>query len=623
MPRRIIVAALPHLAAEHRLRAEGLTGLAAPFALAHPMGGALRVASTNLAATAAGIAPGMGLADARALVPDLATRAAEPERLALFWRALERWAARFSPIVGRDRGLVALPAPAAPATTAGDGRAPVERRVAARRQRHGGALAEAGALVIDATGATHLFGGEGAMLEAVVAGLEALGLTATAAMADSRGAAWALAHHGAGTRTRIVAPGRAREALAGLGPAALRLDRATVEGLEAVGLTRIGDIAGLPRGQLARRFGLEVIRRLDQALGLEPEPVAPTRAAPHFATRLTLAEPIGLTADVVAGLDRLLERLCARLEAEGRGARALTLTARRVDGADQTATIRLARPMRDPMRLRALFEPKVDAIEAGYGIDALRLAAPETEPLNPMQAAPAMAPAAAAYGARPTDGEARAVPRASPASAAHARAREAERLADLVTRIANRIGFENVTRFLPAESHIPERAFLVASAGHAEPGDWSAARGGHGPVRPLVLFPPEPVMPLALAARAPAPAPDPDPDPAPAGPPGAGVTANPHDVPNGAPAAPRPANGAATGPRARPPHRFRWRGRRLTVLAAEGPERIAPEWWWDDPAWTTGPRDYWRVATAEGPRLWLFHTPAAARPDWSVHGTFA
>ena len=82
----------------------------------------------------------------------------------------------------------------------------------------------------------------------------------------------------------------------------------------------------------------------------------------------------------------------------------------------------------------------------------------------------------------------------------------------------------------------------------------------------------------------------------------------------------RGARGAAL-----PPPAFAWRNRRLTTLRAHGPERLAPEWWLDDPAWRSGLRDYWRIETAEGPRLWLFHTPAdpAASPGWYAHGCFA
>ncbi|MEL6478906.1 MAG: DNA polymerase Y family protein [Pseudomonadota bacterium] len=331
-----------------------------------------------------------------------------------------------------------------------------------------------------------------------------------------------------------IAPSRRlRAALAPLPVAALRLPGEAVEGLEALGLGTIGEMAGVPRGQIARRFGVAVLRRLDQALGVEPEPVSPLRARPVFSARLTLPEPIGLTSDVMAGLERLLERVCADLARAHEGARRMRLIARRVDASDALAEIRLARPMRDPMRLRDLFQRKVAEMEAGFGIDALRLVAVETEPLKPVQTS---------------------------------RQTEAERLDDLISRIGNRIGFERVTRLLPNESHIPERAFTVAAAAWSEAQPFPPALP-----RPLVL-----VAPFRLAVEA----------------------------------------------GREPPARFPWRGQRMTVRSARGPERIAPEWWWDDPAWRSGARDYWQVQTEEGPRLWLYRSYFPA-PQWWVHGVFA
>ena len=68
---------------------------------------------------------------------------------------------------------------------------------------------------------------------------------------------------------------------------------------------------------------------------------------------------------------------------------------------------------------------------------------------------------------------------------------------------------------------------------------------------------------------------------------------------------------------------------RFTTLRATGPERITPEWWFDDPAWRSGLRDYWRIETQQGPRLWLFVTPQAQGwngpqdASWYVQGEFA
>ncbi|MEM6676309.1 MAG: DNA polymerase Y family protein [Pseudomonadota bacterium] len=621
MAKRIIVIALPYLAAEHHLRREGLTGLTRPFAIAAQEGGALRLVSLNPAAQAAGLGPGIGVSDARAVCPGLITRPASPERLEAFLGALARWAERFAPIVGRAPDAVAL-ARRQPAqvetgdrgqTRSGGRSRSAEPRGASRpagQQTKPTTGPHGGTLVLDATGCAHLFGGEGAMLEAIIAGLGGLGLTARAAIADTKGAAWALAEYGLAAtpgsapsaRIAIAPAGRTRAAIADLPVAALRLEPSTAEGLAKLGLGRIGEMAGVARAQLARRFGVRTVKRLDQALGAEPEPVAPARAPRPIAARLTLAEPIGLKADVLGGLDRLLESVGTRLEREGRGARALRLTARRVDASDVSCAIRLARPMRDPMRLRALFEPRIDELDAGYGIDALRLEALETEPMRPTQAPGRLGAPAGSAGRASTSGDG--APHAAPHAAARpavrsaarpadpagtARAR-AEALADLLSRIGNRIGFENLTRPLPADSHIPERAFTEAAAAYADPGDWRERRGPTAPRRPLLIFTPEP---LTLTA---------------------------------APPVASPAPPAAAGTRLRPPPRFRWRRRDWQVIAAEGPERLAPEWWWDDPAWASGPRDYWRIATAQGPRLWLFHTPAAASPSlrgWHVHGEFA
>ena len=79
--------------------------------------------------------------------------------------------------------------------------------------------------------------------------------------------------------------------------------------------------------------------------------------------------------------------------------------------------------------------------------------------------------------------------------------------------------------------------------------------------------------------------------------------------------------GQRIGATAAPPGQLRWRRRVLSVVRALGPERLAPEWWLDDPAWRSGMRDYWRLDCAEGPRLWAFFTPQA--PGWAVQGVFA
>ena len=132
---------------------------------------------------------------------------------------------------------------------------------------------------IEITGCAHLWGGEEALAADLAARLGRRGIAGRIAVADTPGAAWALARFAAaaaGQGAAITPPGEARAALAPLPMAALRLDPDTAQRLRRVGLQRMGDLYAMPRDALARRFGEEVARRLDQALG------RPRRAALAF-----------------------------------------------------------------------------------------------------------------------------------------------------------------------------------------------------------------------------------------------------------------------------------------------------------------------------------------------------
>jgi len=467
------------------LRAQAAANDSRPFVLTHHEKNTDRIYCLNSAAEAQGLHRGMGFSDARAYCPDLVSQPADRVADARFLQLLARWSKRYCPWVGLDGA---------------DG------------------------LMLNIAGSAHLFGGEALMLDDMRHRIARAGLNGHIAVANTRGAAWALAHYRRGPN----------EGIRDLPVAALRLDAKTDTALQRIGLRKISDLLGLPRATIARRFGPDVVLRLDQAMGAQDEAIAPISEAPHYGVRLTLPDPIGLVADVMMGTERLLVRLCSKLKEHDMGARRLQLTLRRVDQDAQQVELRLAAPMRDAARILPLFERGINAADAGFGIDQLRLEATQVEPLSPAQVT-------IATQARP-DG-----------------------LDDLITRLGNRIGLENIQRFLPADSHIPERSFQIAPAAYSEgQGAWSR----HRP-RPLKLFAPEPI--------------------------------------------------AATG--SQPPMRFRWRRMALTTGRSTGPERIAPEWWLPDEAWRSGVRDYWHVETREGRRLWLFYTPQ--NPAWFVHGEFA
>ena len=550
MQRRVISIWFPRFAAEHHLRRLG-GALPQPFAVTADRNGAQVIVSLNPEAERAGLRLDQPLRDATAMCPDLLTRPANPQAEAAFLTVLRRWAGKFSPWVAEE-------------------------------PPH--------SLVIDLTGCAHLFGGEAALMAQVELDCADLGLTMRAGIADTPGAAWALARlagqgvsparsgddimqEARATRSRaakrrgwergglppappsppvpqgiIAQPGQMRQALAPLPVAALRLSHDTVAGLARLGLHRVGDLLGLPRAALARRFGAETLRRLDQALGLETEPVSPARAPLHFAARITFPDPIGLLEDIQAGLDRLLPALAARLTEKGRGARRVRMQAFRSDGRVEVIEVGLARPAADPARIRPLLWLKLDRIDPGFGIDCLRLEAVETEPVHATQHSGHQDAAAVAGVHRSGD----------------------MALSDLLGKLGARLGMEAVTRLHPAESHIPEKSVQVLTAAWSTPapGPWPVPRAP----RPLLLFRPEPVA---------------------------------------APEEPQV------------PQAFRWRRSDLRVVTATGPERIAPEWWLDDPDWRSGPRDYWRVVTDTGDRLWLFFAHGAdLSPGWFCHGRF-
>mgnify|MGYP001823748443 CR=1 FL=1 len=549
--RRILSLWFPGLGADRVIRrAPQLSDV--PLAIVEEQHNAHVLTSLNKTALGFGLHVGQPVRDAHAMCEGLVTRTRSPQAEAAFLSALRRWAGKFSPWVAEE---------------AEDG------------------------LVVDLTGCAHLFGGEASLLQVVQQDCADIGVGVRMGLADTRGAAWALARFagqaagahrsgdaidqearatrsraakrhwtkggaapvavvsGAGHAHRIAEPGQTYGALSALPIAALRLDPDMAAQLNRLGLRRVGDLLGQPRASLARRFGRGLVMRMDQAMGSAPEPVSPAKPAEHFAVRLTFPEPIGLEEDILAGIDRLLPRLCEMLKAKGRGVRRVRLQAFRSDHDIQSIDVGLARPSDLPARIRPLLALKLPEIDPGFGIDMLRVEALQTEPIHARSAVGHMEAGAA-------------VNKRLAASTA---------LEDLIGRIGARVGLEAITRLHPADSHIPEKTSTVLAAAWSKPheGAWPAPPGP----RPLLLWQPEPVS---------------------------------------APDMPQV------------PERFRWRGRDFVRRRATGPERIAPEWWLDDPNWRSGVRDYWVTETEDGQRLWLFyghgHTMSSG---WFCQGAFA
>lgn len=324
-----------------------------------------------------------------ALAPDLATAEAEPEADAQALAALTDWCVRFSPAVAADPP---------------DG------------------------LFLDISGVDHLFGGEAELMGEIRARLDANGLPFRLAIADTPGAAWALAHFG---RDGTIAPPNGQgDLLAPLPPAALRLDPESAAQIERLGLRRVGQLMEIPRAPLGRRFGALTLDRLDQALGRSAEALRFRRPATPWIARLAFFEPISAPEDMARVTVDVTAKLCARLEAEGHGGRRFEIAFHRVDGKALPIAVGLSLAGRDAARIARLFQPKVETVDPGFGIESVTIAAYAVEPVGGRQIR----------------------------IDAGANAAIEDGLAPLVDRLANRLGPAAVWRAAPVESHVPERA---------------------------------------------------------------------------------------------------------------------------------------------------------------------
>jgi protein ImuB len=429
-------------------------------------------------------------------------------------------------------------------------------------------------LVLDVTGAAHLFGGEAALARQVEARFARF--EARTGLADSPEAAWALARFGPqAPLARILPAGEAKALARAMHPlpvAALRLSADVALALSQTGLKTIGDLAMRPRAPIAARFGAKVFARLDAMMGQSKSPISPRFEAPAYVVERRYAEGVRARPHIEDILLALAHEACGLLARHEEGARRLAAVLFRVDGETRRVDVATSRPLRDAPAMLRLFRGKLDALEAGasqdaldpgYGFDLIRLAVMEAEPLGVAQdGLPLDAPARKASGA---------------AGAGFGReGRPSDALADFLDRMSARFGAQRVQRLVAQDSHAPERAMIAAPA-------VAAARAQAEPLpaadeRPLRLFErPEPIDAIAQA-------------------------------PDG------------------PPLKFRWRRMVHDVAAYEGPERIAPEWWREGAPERT--RDYFRVEDVNGRRFWLYREGLYAdegpqRPRWFVQGLFA
>ncbi|HEU5292496.1 MAG TPA: DNA polymerase Y family protein [Cyclobacteriaceae bacterium] len=365
-----------------------------PFVLRKPVHGRMVIAGANVLAEQQGIVVGMVLADARAIVPDLEVLDDRADLVEKLLKRLAEWCIRFTPVVAVD-----FP----------DG------------------------LLLDASGCSHLWGGDTLYIREIAKKLNDRGYDVRLAMTDTAGCAWATARFG--METMVIASNQHVQALLKLPPEALRLEPDAIERLHKLGLHTIGQFINMPRHSLRRRFGQHLLMRLDMAIGQEFETIEPVHPIEPYQERLPCLEPIVTASGIEIALKELLTTLCHRLQQEQKGLRAAIFKCYCVDGKIEKVDIGTHQPTHHVSHLFKLFANKLSSIEPGLGIELFALEAPKVEEHLPEQE-------------KMWEGSG---------------GLKDIRIFELIDRLAGRIGDQFIRRYLPDEHHWPERSFKRSS----------------------------------------------------------------------------------------------------------------------------------------------------------------
>jgi len=367
--------------------------LSIPFVLSSPDHGRVVVTAVNVLAQQQGIDNGMAVADARAIIPSLKVFDDSPDLSIKLLTGIAEWCIRFSPVVAIDPP---------------DG------------------------LLLDVTGCAHLWKGEKKYLEEIKKRFIHFGYDVRIAIADTIGSAWAIARFG--QNNFIIKSGEQTTALLPLPPSCLRIDSVIVERLEKLGLRQISNFISMPRPSLRRRFGKELLQKLDKASGHEEETIIPVIPVEPYYERLPSLEPIVTATGIEIALQRLLDALCKRLAHEEKGIRGAIFKCYRIDGKMEKIEIGTNRPTCNTKHLFKLFEIKIDSIEPALGIELFTLDALKVEELPITQ---------------------------EELWKNHC-GLDNINLSELLDRISGKIGAGKIHRYVPDEHYWPERSFKLA-----------------------------------------------------------------------------------------------------------------------------------------------------------------
>lgn len=394
-------------------------------------------------------------------------------------------------------------------------------------------------IILDSSGCSHLWGGEAEYLSHILHKLNESGYSCQGSISDTIGASYAIARFG--KKSTIIAPNEQYNAILNLPPIALRLEAPLYQRLHKLGLDKIGKFVQMPRSVLRRRFGEELLFNLGQTLGTEEHTIKPILIVPPYEERLPCLEPIRTKPAIEIAIEKLLEVLCKRLSNDGLGIRSAELKGYRLDGRLTGAKIGTNAATHNIKHLLKLFELKIAQIEPALGIELFILTATKTERMHIHQQK--------IWSGKPGLAD--------------------QNLAQLLDRIAGKVGQQSIKRYIPQANYWPERSLRPAvSLEEKTEIQWQKANP-----RPMeILNKPIPVQ----------------------------VTAPIPDY---------------------PPMNFRYKDELHLVTKADGPERIEREWWIE----SGEHRDYYILEDEKGQRYWIFRSGHynEEHSHWFLHGFFA
>jgi protein ImuB len=292
---------------------------AEPAALAPEPGTEPLLGPVTAAAETAGIRPGMRLGEALAICPSLQLVDPDPAAAEEAWEQIVRRL--------EDAGIAVDPA------------AP-------------------GCAYFETSGVERLYGGlEPALRRALKA--VGPGWDVRVGAAKRRFAALAAANVARSGQVLIVSDEQTREFLSPLPLTLIPMEAGRREELQELGITKLGELAGLPGGAVAERLGPDGRRAWGLARGGSSRRVRGRKPAAELLETLEFPEAVGNELTLRRSLGVLLDRLLARPERGGRALRKLALAARLVGGGSWRRTVTLRDATAEPARLRAALGPKL------------------------------------------------------------------------------------------------------------------------------------------------------------------------------------------------------------------------------------------------------------------------